>query len=160
MENTWIDTNPIAEINTAIATGDLDYFAKEIGMPQVQHIMYYLIDNHPLTPETWNRIAEQSTAYDNDLYSYNVALSFAYITRLRDNTDTPEVLKALQESIDLLTETTTYDRAGIMDDAYKNIACNDKYLSFCTRFTRMLVNEMREYNPDADLSLFKNIAMA
>lgn len=160
MENTWIDTNPTAEINTAIATGDLDYFAKEIGMSQVQHIMCYLIDTHPLTPETWNQIAEQSTTYDNDLYNYNVALSFAHIAHLRNHTDTPENLQALQENIDLLTETTTYDRSGIMDDAYKNIALNDKYLSFCTRFTCMLVNEMREYNPDADLSLFKDIAMA
>ena len=103
-------------------------------------------------------IAEQSTAYDNDLYNYNVALSFAHIARLRNHTDTPENLQALQESIDLLTETTTYARSGIMDDAYKNIGHNDKYLSFCTRFTRMLVNEMYDYNPDADLSLFKDIA--
>lgn len=158
MENTWIDTNPTAEINTAITTDDLDYFAKEIGMPQVQHIMYYLIDTHPLTPETWNQIAEQSTTYDNDLYNYNVALSFAYITHLRNHTDTSENFKALQESIDLLTETTAYARSGIMDDAYKNIAHNDKYLSFCTRFTRMLINEMYDYNPDADLSLFRDIA--
>lgn len=157
MTDSWIDTNPTEDINIAIKTHDLEYFAKEIGMPQVQHIMYALLDINPLTPDEWEQVAEKSTTYDNDLYNYNVALAFSYITSARNETATPDDLENLRDSIDFLTETTSYARAGIMDDAYKGNAINTDYLSFCTRLTRMLVKEMREYNPEAKLEIYNSI---
>lgn len=157
MTDSWIDTNPTEDINIALKAHNLEYFAKEIGMPQVQHIMYALLETDPLTPDQWKQVAEKSTTYDNDLYNYNVALAFSYITSARNETATPDDLENLRDSIDFLTETTSYARAGIMDDAYKGNAINTDYLSFCTRFTRMLVKEMREYNPEAKLEIYNSI---